>query len=386
MRTQRSVADGFACFAASAILLCAPISAKAALLAYEGFDYPAGTSLTNASALSAGDSFGWADPWHASIKSFATNVAGSLGYSDLYGHFLLTDGGSMLAQGPPVPLTGNAQPSRSFTIGSLGGPLTNIYSGLSNGTYWFSFTAQWLGPTNAAAPLYGRKGDVQFRSGHPTNYTDLGSGTELVVVGRPNASQFNGTPFDTWTLWNGGDNGAATSSVPTAYSLRASNGASFILLRLDMDDSTNTADTTYMWINWTNLAVEPEVSTATATNRVNLTGINNIRLDANGASTLPEATNYVAVQFDEFRLGTTFADVTPYTLSPPHLSIVRDSGAGYFMRYQGAPEIAYRLLRAPSVTGPWSAVSTNTAPPSGFIEYHEASPPPDQAFYRVAQP
>ena len=171
-RASCSVFGRFACFAVSALLPCAPISAKAALLAYEGFAYPPDTSLTNASALSAGDSFGWADPWHASIKSFATNVAGSLGYSDAYGHSLLTEGGSMIAVGPTEPFTGNAQPSRSFSIGTLAGPLTNIYSGLSNGTYWFSFTAQWLGPTNASEPLYGRKGDVQFRSGHATNYTD----------------------------------------------------------------------------------------------------------------------------------------------------------------------------------------------------------------------
>jgi FG-GAP repeat len=70
----------------------------------------------------------------------------------------------------------------------------------------------------------------------------------------------------------------------------------------------------------------------------------------------------------------------------PRLALVRDGGGGYFLRFTGAPEVTYRLQRAPSVTGPWSAIVTNTAPASGRIEYHETSPPPDAAFYRTAQP
>ena len=52
----------------------------------------------------------------------------------------------------------------------------------------------------------------------------------------------------------------------------------------------------------------------------------------------------------------------------------------------GAPDVTCRLQRAFSVTGPWSDLATNTAPASSVIEYHEASPPPGQAFYRTVQP
>src|SRR5207249_3742429 len=50
------------------------------------------------------------------------------------------------------------------------------------------------------------------------------------------------------------------------------------------------------------------------------------------------------------------------------------AAAGFFIRYTGAPDVAYRLQRAASVTGPWSGLATNTAPASGLIEYHETSP------------
>jgi hypothetical protein len=68
------------------------------------------------------------------------------------------------------------------------------------------------------------------------------------------------------------------------------------------------------------------------------------------------------------------------------LALAPDGSGGYLLGFNGAPEITYRLQRAPSVTGPWSAIATNTAPASGRIEYHETSPPPGAAFYRTAQP
>src|SRR5262249_32302290 len=89
-------------------------------------------------------------------------------------------------------------------------------------------------------------------------------------------------------------------------------------LRLDVD-GTGTADTTYMWVNWTNLTVEPPIATANATNTLaNLTGLNNIRLDANNQNA--SGTNTV-LQFDEFRIGTSFADVSPIASTPQGPSI-----------------------------------------------------------------
>ena len=70
----------------------------------------------------------------------------------------------------------------------------------------------------------------------------------------------------------------------------------------------------------------------------------------------------------------------------PTLALAPDVSGGYILGFNGAPEITYRLQRAPSVTGPWSDLATNIAPASGRIEYHETAPPPGAAFYRTAQP
>jgi hypothetical protein len=70
----------------------------------------------------------------------------------------------------------------------------------------------------------------------------------------------------------------------------------------------------------------------------------------------------------------------------PQLGIERDGSGGYLLGFNGVPTVTYRMQRAPSVTGPWSDLVTNTAPASGLIEYHETSPPPGAAFYRTAQP
>ena len=294
------------------LVLCATNAARATLLAYEGFNYPAGTGLTNASDTSAGDSFGWAWRWAGANAPVATNTLDSLGYTDPQGNSLATDGGSVIV-GNLAGSTINAQPSRSLAVGTLSG---GTYSGLPAGTYWISFTMQWVGyPSSlSTSNLYWRKGDMVFRSGALTNANS--TGTELVAVGRPNANQFPFTPIDTWTLWSGGDSGAAASGLATTNAL---NSATFILMRLDVDGSTTTPDTAYLWVNWTNLTVQPPIATANATNTLaNLTSLNNIRLDANNQNA--SGTNTV-IRFDEFRLGTTFADVTPLASVPQPPSI-----------------------------------------------------------------
>jgi hypothetical protein len=68
------------------------------------------------------------------------------------------------------------------------------------------------------------------------------------------------------------------------------------------------------------------------------------------------------------------------------LALVPDGSGGYFLRFKGIPDVAYRLQRASGVTGPWDTTDTQTAPASGLLEYRENNPPPGQAFYRTVQP
>jgi hypothetical protein len=75
-------------------------------------------------------------------------------------------------------------------------------------------------------------------------------------------------------------------------------------------------------------------------------------------------------------------------ISVPELSIGRtpDGSGGYFIRCAGHAGYTYQLQRTPNVTGPWSAIATNSAPPSGLVEFHDLFPLTGQGFYRVLAP
>src|SRR5689334_8388363 len=81
----------------------------AALLAYEGFDYAAGTTF-----VSSNGGFGFVSGWqtnNSTAFSGMTNVAASLGYTDTFGHVLQTSGGSAYLTG----VSGSVQPFRDLT-------------------------------------------------------------------------------------------------------------------------------------------------------------------------------------------------------------------------------------------------------------------------------
>lgn len=325
----------------------APVHSHAVLMAYEGFNYPVGDSLTNASAQGGDGSFGWAGRWCGANVPMATNVAGSLSYTDAAGNSLVTSGNSVVI-GAPAGTTINAQPSRSFDFGTLVG---NIYTGLTNspGTYWASFMMQWIGPPTAGSTTnqYVRKGDLVFRSGALTNATS--TGTELYSVGSPNAANRIGTPYDTWATWTGKDAAAGTQNTGLAASTAPLNVPTFVLVRFDLNGGPAN-DTVYTWFNWTNLAVEPPVWAADTTNNTaNEDGLNNIRLDANGANAA--GTNTV-LWFDEFRFGTTFADVAPYTPAgvdvpvitahPTNATVTVGDTVSFSIAAAGAPPLSYQ--------------------------------------------
>jgi hypothetical protein len=76
--------------------LAACPSARAQVVAYEDFNYTAGTSI---SGLSGGDSFGGGSPGHSgSGVFFGTNVAGSLSYTDSNSHTLNGNAGSLIVR------------------------------------------------------------------------------------------------------------------------------------------------------------------------------------------------------------------------------------------------------------------------------------------------
>ena len=116
----------------------------------------------------------------------------------------------------------------------------------------------------------------------------------------------------------------------------------------------------------------------------------------------------VAVSGDTLAIGAPFEDSSATGVNVgigPRLVIAPDASGGYFIRVgnqndnsaslagaayiftvTGAPNVAYRLQRAPSVNGPWETIAELTAPASGFLEFHDTTPLLGQAFYRTVQP
>ena len=84
--------------------------------------------------------------------------------------------------------------------------------------------------------------------------------------------------------------------------------------------------------------------------------------------------------------GKVSAYVAKATVYSPILAIEGDGDGGYFIRFSGVPGSAYRLQRAPGLTGPWATSGPQTAPASGLVEFWDLFPPPGQGFYRTVQP
>ena len=58
---------------------------------------------------------------------------------------------------------------------------------------------------------------------------------------------------------------------------------------------------------------------------------------------------------------------------------------GVLIRFAGIPGRTYQLQRAPTVTGPWGALTTAVAPLHGIIQYVDVNPP-SPSFYRTVVP
>jgi hypothetical protein len=349
MSMTRQVRAAVCIFGGAALLLFASQPfARAGLMAYEGFNYTNGMSLVDSSTPGGDGSFGWAARWYVISSGFATNQPGSLFYTDTIGSVLLTNGGHVVV-GVPGGTTVNSSLSRSLNIGTLNG---NIHTGLTNspGTYWASFIMRWVGPatTGSTTNQYGRKGTLFFRSGALTNSTS--TGTALFSAGSPNVGNRLGTPYDTWTTWTGSDATVPAQNTGLAASSTPLNATTFVLMRFDLDGGPG-LDTVYTWFNWTNLNIEPPISLASTTNSTaNEDGLNNIRIDANGGNATAGTNTVLAV--DEFRLGNTFADVTPHstgsvqpptiTAQPANVTTTETYPANFSLSVLGTEPIRYQ--------------------------------------------
>jgi MYXO-CTERM domain-containing protein len=187
-----------------------------------------------------------------------------------------------------------------------------------------------------AFQLFGNVGD-NIASDDPTMGSNT-QGNENLSIGRgtQNSEVVGGTtelglPNDTWGALNRGSALQTTAStVPLTTQV-------FVLMRVDHKAGLSTALTTdddlddvaYIWINPPSLTVEPALGTQTLTiNPNSFSGppqsqgnndrdynFNRIRIFGGNLNTTP-GIGYSSVIVDEFRIGETFADVTPNVPEP----------------------------------------------------------------------
>ena len=340
---------------ASVALCCG--NARAALLAYEPFTNASGTAIIG-SAAGHGFSGAWQN--YSSSQGTATNTATGLNYTDSLSRALVTEGGAGFFQGLTTA-NNSMQPIRLFNF-SRG---TNGTDGV---TTWISFLAVRQGPVNSGNNPYARGANLP----HDLNAGNL---QKLAI---------------------GNSSGAATNTVgliPTgsAGNLKRSevlfSQVNFIVVRVDhVPGAAN--DNAWLFVNPT-LGVEPDLASAD-TNTLGAFDFSFDRLRVFAGGHNGTSQPYAELIVDEYRLGETYQDVTPYVGAPPPpaLAITNAAQAGPDIALAGvggAAGGAYHLLASANLDTPstnWPAIATNVFDGNGH--FHVTSPiVPGAKYFRI---
>jgi hypothetical protein len=311
------------------VLLVPAISCPAALLSYEGFDYPSGSAIVGQSG-----GFGFSQAWQPNGSvGVLTNQGYSLSYTDPQGNRLVTVGGSLFLQGSITNSPDVAtQPNRllSYSRGTNAG-------GTDSTTTWVSFLALRQGPTtnNPSVP-----NNPYPRSANLSLYNSVPSNTEKLAMGN--------TALTTSNVVSLLPAGANTKASSVSYSQ-----TNLIVVRID-HLAGPTLDNAYLFVN-PSLASEPALSQAD-TNSIGQFDFSFNRIRPFAGGDRPSAASPCAeLILDEIRIGETYADVAPYV---PPLSIARIGGE-VILSWPGSPA---KLQAAGTITGAYTNVSGATSP------------------------
>lgn len=310
-------------------------SGGAVALAYEGFNYTAGTGI---GGQTGGN--GWGAAWMTTSScQVGTNAATGLTYGSL-----VTSGGALRVgyTQPGVPGgTITAVPERILptTLGTM--------ASTNGGVLWISYL--FYNPSYPTMPgKFYRQSNLGFFSGAAGTST---TGSEVAAIGSPNTSATVPANFAAW----GGTVLGAAPNLSTVPSFGAN--VNLVVIKV-VADNTAALDTYYGWFNLNpallgNDANTPDISTANVTNSgANLSSVNALRFQAGNYNSNGTNAFFTA---DELRLGGSFAAVTPVNFSvpaPPTLGI-RNQAGSLLIELTGETGRSLTVQSKTSLTGTW---------------------------------
>ena len=347
--------------AATAAILSTTHPVQAALLAYEPF-----TNAPGAAIIGSAGGYGFSGAWLTnSSGGVATNTAYPLSYTDASGNTLVTNGGAGFFQGLTSANT-SMQTIRLFAF-SRG---TNGTDGV---TTWISFLAVRQGPAVTGDNPYPRGANVPH---------DLNTGSlQKLAIGNSSGAATNTVGLI--------PQGASGNLKPSQVLFSQTN---FIVVRID-HAAGSANDSAYLFVN-PSLDTEPSLSQADTNSLSSFDfSFDRLRIFAGGNSSSSQP--YAELVVDEYRLGETYADVSPYTTAsnpPVELNIIITNAVltsgNIVLSGTGGTNTAVCLVLTSSdlatPTAAWSAVASNTFDAQGLFNVTSPAPAGVNAqFYRV---
>ncbi|HET7625246.1 MAG TPA: hypothetical protein VFM25_08270, partial [Verrucomicrobiae bacterium] len=334
-------------------------NARAALLAYEPFTNAPGTDI-----IGSGDGFGFSGAWQSNGSGgVATNTDYGLKYTDSSGNTLVTTGGAGFFQGLTSANT-SMQPIRLFSF-------ARGTNGTDGETTWISFLAVRQGPAVSGSNPFPRGANVPH---------DINAGAlQKLAIGNSSGATVNTVGL----IPQGSSANLKSSAVPFSQT-------NFIVVRID-HTAGDANDSAYLFVN-PNLAGEPSLNQADANSIGGFDfSFDRLRVFAGGNASASQP--YAELVLDEYRLGQTFADVTPHITSSIPTGFMITNAAIYSDNFVisgigGSNNAGLLLLASTNLTMPmtnWLTVASNTFDANGNFVVTSAVPTGVTAeFYRVS--
>ena len=334
-------------------------AAHAVLVCYEPFNYSATGGINGANG-----GIGWAAGWTNSPLNTGDNpvVSGGLTLAGVAssGNKMTTIGGSDLTTGSGIRAfrrIDTTRPAVTSLVDSATGKL-----GAQNTSLWISFLVRLASGSNGGnggVHLYDGIGNLNtYYDGDKINH-------ERVFMGDRASNIY-------W-FW-GRTCGGCAYAVTVDTTVQVTTNQHLLAYRYDF---TNAAVNVRMFI-------DPPAGTNPPPDNTAVVSTNNIYpfvfdyVEIGSANGSP----YERLDFDEFRIATTFAEITP-TNSPPTFSTAIATNALHF-ESAGVPGIFY-TLQATTNFASWQPVTNGETPADGVIRIDETNALPMRAF-RISWP